>query len=95
MVTLLEQAVQTPQSTALFLHRDPDRTVSQVTVTNPDVHGTPLRDLRLPLDVLVLEIRRGDSTVLAQGSTVFRIGDEVTLVSEGDSLDEVLLRLSR
>jgi len=94
MVTLLEQAVQTPQSTALFLHRDPDRSVSQITVTNPDIHGTPLRDLRLPLDVLVLEIRRGDSTVLAQGSTVFRIGDEVTLVSDVGSLDEVRLRLS-
>jgi Trk K+ transport system NAD-binding subunit len=93
MVTLLEQAVQAPQSTALFLRRDPDREVSQITVTNPDVHGLPLRDLRLPLDVLVLEIQRGDSTVLAQGSTVFRVGDEVTLVAEGDSIDEVRVRL--
>ena len=95
MVTLLEQAVQTPESTALFLQRDPNRTVSQLIVTNPDVHGMPLRDLRLPLDVLVLEIRRGDSTVLAQGSTVFRLGDRVTLVSEGDSLEELRLRFSR
>ena len=54
----------------------------------------PLRDLRLPLDVLVLEIRRGDNTVLAQGSTVFRVGDKVTLVAGSDSLDEVGLVLS-
>lgn len=95
MVTLLEQAVKAPQSTALFLHRDPERTVSQITITNPDVHGMPLRDVRLPLDVLVLEIQRGDSTVLAQGSTIFRVGDEVTFVAERDSLDEVGLRLRR
>ncbi len=93
MVTLLEQAVQSPQSTALLLRRDPDREVAQITVTNADVHGVPLRDLRLPLDVLMLEVRRGDSTVLAQGSTVFRIGDEVTLIAERGSLDEVRLRL--
>lgn len=95
MVTLLEQAVQAPQSTALFLHRDPDRTVSQIKVTNREVHGQPLRDLRLPLDVLVLEIQRGESTVLAQGSTAFRVGDDVTLVSDRDSLEEVRLRLER
>jgi Trk K+ transport system NAD-binding subunit/Kef-type K+ transport system membrane component KefB len=94
MVTLLEQAVQAPQSTALFLRQDPDREVSQITVTNPDVHGMPLRDLRLPLDVLVLEVQRGDSTVLAQGSTVFHVGDEVTLIAERDSLEEIRLRLS-
>ncbi len=95
MVTVLEQAVQAPQSTALLLRRDPDRSVVQIRITNPDVHGTPLRDLRLPLDVLMLEVRRGDSTVLAQGSTVFRVGDEVTLVADRDSIDEVRLRLSR
>ena len=95
MVTLLEQAVQSPQSTALLLGRDPGREVAQVTITNPELNGVPLRDLRLPLDVLVLELRRGGSTVLAQGSTTFRVGDEVTVVAEGDSLDEVRLRLSR
>jgi Trk K+ transport system NAD-binding subunit/Kef-type K+ transport system membrane component KefB len=93
MVTLLEQAVLSPQSTALLLHRDPDRTVAQVTVTNRDVHGMSLRHLRLPTDVLILEVRRGDSTVLAQGSTVFRVGDEVTLVAEQDSLEAVRLTL--
>lgn len=95
MVTLLEQAVQSPQSTALFLRREPGRSVTQVTITNPDIHGLPLRDLRLPLDVLVLEVRRSDTTVLAQGSTVFRVGDEVTLVAEDDSLEEVRMRLRR
>lgn len=93
MVTLLEQAVLSPQSTALLLHQDPDRTVAQITVTNRDVHGMSLRHLRLPPDVLVLEVRRGDTTVLAQGSTVFRVGDEVTLVGEQDSLEEVRLVL--
>ncbi len=93
MVTLLEQAVLSPQSTALFLHQDPDRTVAQVTVTNQDVHGTSLRHLRMPHDVLILEVRRGETTVLAQGATVFHVGDEVTLVAEQDSLEEVRLIL--
>ncbi len=67
--------------------------MSQLTVTNPDVDGVPLRDLRFPLDVLLLEVRRGESTVVAHGSTTLRVGDEVTFVAEPDSIEEMQLRL--
>ena len=95
MVTLFEQAVRAPQSAALLLRRDPGRTVAQFRVTNPDLDGRALRDLRLPLDVLFLEVGRDGSAVVPSGHSVLRLGDEVTVVAEPGSLDEVRLRLSR
>jgi Trk K+ transport system NAD-binding subunit/Kef-type K+ transport system membrane component KefB len=93
MVTLLEQAVRAPQSAALLLRRAPDRAVVQLRVSNPDLEGVPLRDLRLPLDVLFLEVSRNGSAVVPSGHTVLHRGDEVTLVAGPDSLGEVRLRL--
>lgn len=93
IVTLLEQAVQAPQSAALLLRRAPDRAVVQLRVSNPDLEGVPLRDLRFPLDVLFLEVSRNGSTVVPSGHTVLHLGDEVTLVAKPGSLDEARLRL--
>jgi Trk K+ transport system NAD-binding subunit len=93
MVPLLEQAVSAPESAALLLRRSPDRSVAQVRVTNPDLDGVPLRELRLPLDVLFLAVSRDGSAVVPSGHTVLHRGDEVTLVGQEDSLDAVRLRL--
>ena len=93
MVTLLEQAVRVPQSAALLLRRAPGRLVIQLRVSNPDLDGVPLRDLRLPLDVLFLEVNRGGSAVVPSGHTVLHRGDDVTLVATPDSLGEVRMRL--
>jgi Trk K+ transport system NAD-binding subunit len=93
LVTLLEQAVRAPQSAALFLRREPGRSVVQVRVANRDLDGVPLRQLRLPLDVLFLAVSRDGSAVVPSGHTVLRLGDEVTLVAEEGSLDDVRLRL--
>ncbi len=93
MVTLFQQAVQAPESAALLLRQRTDRAVAQVPVTNRDLDGLPLRDLRLPLDVLFLAVTRDGSAIVPSGHTVLRRGDEVTLVAEPGSLDEVRLRL--
>jgi Trk K+ transport system NAD-binding subunit len=76
-----------------LLRRAPDRAVVQLRVSNPDLEGVPLRDLRFPLDVLFLEVSRNGSTVVPSGHTVLHLGDEVTLVAKPGSLDEARLRL--
>jgi Trk K+ transport system NAD-binding subunit/Kef-type K+ transport system membrane component KefB len=93
LVALLDRAVRAPQSAALLLRQDPDRSVVQLRVSNPDLEGVPLRDLRLPLDVLFLEVSRNGSAVVPSGHTVLHRGDEVTLVAKPGSLDEARLRL--
>ncbi|NDJ34475.1 MAG: potassium transporter TrkA, partial [Chloroflexi bacterium] len=93
MVNLLDQAVRAPQTALLTLHEDPTYEIIQVTVTNPAVNGRPIRDLRLPTDVLVLEVVRRGQSIVPGGYTPIRRGDEVTLIGSRSSLEEATLKL--
>lgn len=93
MVNLLEQAVRAPQSLSLLLHTDPVYDVVQMTVTNREIDGRLVRDLRLPPDVLLLEISRDGQAIVPHGYTRLRHGDELTIVGKPDSLREVGLRI--
>ncbi|MEQ8676276.1 MAG: cation:proton antiporter [Aggregatilineales bacterium] len=93
MVSLLDQAVRAPQSVALLTHQDPDYDITQVTITNPDIKGLLVRDLRLPADVLILEIARNGRSIVPNGYTVIRLRDEITLVGSPESLREVTVRM--
>jgi Trk K+ transport system NAD-binding subunit/Kef-type K+ transport system membrane component KefB len=93
MVNLLDQSVRAPQSAALMLHSDPEYDIVQITVTDHDSHGTLLRDLRLPNDVLILEIARNGHSIVPSGYTAVNNGDEVTLIGKPESLEAVTLKL--
>ncbi len=93
MVNLLAQSVRAPQSTAILLHQDSGREIMQVTVSNPDVDGVLIRDLRLPADVLMLEVARNGDTIVPSGYTPIKLSDEVTLLGEPESLSEATLKL--
>lgn len=94
MVGLLEQAVIAPQSAALMLYRDPEHfEIVQRTVTNPDVEGRLVRDLRLPTDVLILGIKRNGHSILPSGYTLLHMLDDITLVGKPDSLEEATIKL--
>lgn len=93
MVNLMDQLVRTPQAGALTMHSDPDYELAQITITDTECDGQPLRDLRLPEDVLVVEISRNGHTIVPRGYTVLHCGDEVTLFGKPDSLKQVTLRL--
>jgi Trk K+ transport system NAD-binding subunit/Kef-type K+ transport system membrane component KefB len=93
LVNLLDQAVRAPQSAALLLHQDGGREVVQVTVSNPAIDGLYVRDLRLPADVLLLDILREGGSVVPHGNSVLRLRDEVTLLGHARSLEDITLKL--
>lgn len=92
MVHLLDQFVRAPQSATLLLHRDPEYDTTQVTVTDPDIAGHSLRDLRFPNDVVVLSIKRGEESIVPHGYTTLHLYDEITLVGKPASLASVTRR---
>ena len=93
MVNLLDQFVRAPQTAALLLEAHPENEIVQITVTDPDIDNLPLRDLRLPSDVLVLSITRDGTPIVPHGHTVIKLNDEVTLIGDPQRLEEVTLRL--
>jgi Trk K+ transport system NAD-binding subunit/Kef-type K+ transport system membrane component KefB len=93
MVNLFDQYVRAPQSAALFMHDDPNHDIVQITVTEDDVHGMLLRELRLPVDVLVLEIIRHGQVIVPSGATRLQRGDEIVLLGDPTNLRDVTFKL--
>lgn len=93
MVSLLEHFVRAPIATSLLLGMDETQDSIDIELRNSDFHGLTLRDLRLPADVIILAVTRGDHPIISHGYTRLRLGDIVTLVGSNESLDKVRLNL--
>jgi Trk K+ transport system NAD-binding subunit/Kef-type K+ transport system membrane component KefB len=93
MVGLLDHFVRAPTATLLLLDREPNQRIMDVEVTNPNVHGLSIRDLRLPLDVLIVSVTRNDVTLVSHGYTQIEIGDYVSVIGSRKGLEQVLLQL--
>ncbi len=94
LVSLLDQFVRSPGAVSLLLGMEVNQEVEDIDVLNPDLHGLPLRDLALPLDTLVLSVKRNNQVLISHGYTQLEIGDRVTVVGSPKSLKEVLLKFS-
>ena len=63
-------------------------------IRDPSIQGIEIRDLRLPLDVLILSIQRDGHTLVSRGFTQLQLGDKVTMVGPQEKLEEVMLRFA-
>jgi Trk K+ transport system NAD-binding subunit len=50
----------------------------------------PLRNIRLPGDVLVVGVRRGDERIVPHGETILRAGDVLLLVGSPIFMQEAI-----
>ena len=93
MVSLMEHFVRSPIATSILLGMDESQDTIDIELRNSDFHGLTLRDLRLPSDVIILSVTRGDHPIISHGYTRLRLGDIVTMVGSNESLDKVRLNL--
>lgn len=94
LVSLLDHFVRSPTATELLLGLDRDQEVIEVQVRNPDLQDVALRDLKLPLDTLVLSVSRGAASLISHGDTELHVGDRVTLVGSRPSLEQIELKFA-
>lgn len=92
-VNLMDLFVRSPIATSLLLEMNEEQSVMELQVRNRRVRGMALRELRLPLDVLILSLRRGHSTLVSHGYTRLDLGDWVTVVGSPESLRTVKLQI--
>ena len=93
MVHLLDNVVRAPQLANLVLHDDPQNEIAQITLTDPDIDGLPIRDVILPNDVLVISIIRDGHSIVPHGYTTLNLHDEITLIGTPTSIEEVTVKL--
>jgi Trk K+ transport system NAD-binding subunit len=92
IVGLLDHFVRAPATASLLSGLTGPYDVVDVNVTNPDLNGLLVRELRLPLDTLILSVQRDGHTIISHGYTEIRQGDALTLLGSPESLEEVTLR---
>ena len=95
IVSLLDHFVRSPLATSLLLGMADDQDTRDIELENPNIHGIPLRELRLPNDVIILSIKRAGQMIISHGYTRLRVNDIVTVVGSNHSLDEISLRFSK
>lgn len=97
MVNLLEHFVRSPNAVSLLLgsETETDRDVMEIEITNPDIDNIAVRDLNLPMDTLLLQIKRKEETIISQGYTRLKLGDQVSILGSETSLDEVIRRFEK
>lgn len=60
-----------------------------------DAVGTPLRDLKLPMGVVIAALIRGETVLIPRGQTVIQEGDHVLVVARTAAIAEVERMLQR
>lgn len=94
LVSLLDHFVRSPAAAAMLLGLDQTQDVLDIEVENRDLHGLALRDLRLPLDTLVLSVRRRGANLISHGYTRLERGDRLSVLGSPKSLEEISRRLA-
>ena len=84
-----------PVATSILLGRDPEQDVVEVEVTDPSLAGVPVRDLKIPLDALILSISRDGHTLVSHGYTELKLGDLLTVVGPPAVLPETVVYFDR
>ncbi|MFQ5675732.1 MAG: cation:proton antiporter [bacterium] len=91
IVSLLDHLVRSPAAASLLLGMEKGQDVIEMEVRNPDLHGMSIRDLRLPLDVHILSVRRGGHMLISHGYTRLELGDLISVVGSVESLEQIAL----
>lgn len=92
VVSLLEHFVRAPAGMSMLLGMQETQDIVDVEMRSSELRGTTIRDLRLPLDVLILSIRRDNQSLITHGYTRLELGDKITMVGKSDKLEEVMFR---
>ncbi|HRJ41140.1 MAG: cation:proton antiporter [Caldilineaceae bacterium] len=92
LIALLEHFVRSPVATSLVMGMEEGQDVVDLEMHNADLDGRAIRDLALPVDVLVLAVTRQGQAIRCHGYTRLRRGDQVTVVGSEQSLEELSLR---
>ncbi len=92
-IRLLDQFARNPETASILLGTDSKHRMREIYVRDPNLHGIPLRDLRLPTETLIVAIHRGGNDLVSHGYTRLRTGDKVTVIGSVEDIEKVRLKL--
>ena len=91
-VRLLDQFARKPDTASLLMDAESRHRMQELYVRDPNLHGVPLRDLRLPTDTLIVAVHRNNDDIVSHGYTRLRLGDKLTVIGTPESIAELELK---
>ncbi len=92
---VLDMLINTPDTYQILARATEDKAILEVRLLESDFIGKPLREVRIPGDVLILSIRRGGEVFVPHGDTVLHRGDCLTLLGSKDLVEQAAAALGR
>ncbi len=93
LIALLEHFVRSPHATSILLGMQENQETEEIEVLADDIHGMLLKDLRLPIGILVVSITRNNQVMLPNGYTRLRKHDMIAVVGSQEQIDAVRTKL--
>ncbi len=89
IVSLMDHFVRSPAAASMLMGMHRERRLEDIVLKNPHLAGMALGDLRLPLNTVVLSVRRRGVLFVPHAFTRLEAGDRVTMVGSEEALKEV------
>ena len=86
---LLALLLRNPSLYELLTRTDDDKEVCEIVVRNRRYLDTPLRDLDLPIDLMILAVRKDGQLIVPNGDTKLEWGDQLTLLGPVECVEKV------
>jgi Kef-type K+ transport system membrane component KefB/Trk K+ transport system NAD-binding subunit len=86
-IAMLALVGRNPALYELLTRTDDEKNVVEVFMRNPIFTNRPLKDIRLPGDLLVLAVHRQGELLVPHGNTILELGDQLTLVGSVEAID--------
>ncbi len=93
VVSLLDHFVRSPTGTTMLLGMQEGHDVVDVVLSNTNLAGLAVHEIRLPQEVLILAIHRSNETLVPRGQTLLHIGDKLTIAGPDSKIQEVMVRM--
>jgi ActR/RegA family two-component response regulator len=88
-ISLLDHFVRAPVATSVLLGRSVEQQMRGIELRNRGLVGVCIHDLKIPYDVIVLSVKRGDQVFSSVSYVELEYRDWLTVVGPPASLDQV------
>lgn len=86
-IAMLENLVRNPNIFDLITHVDEGREVQEAQLRHAAWAGKTISELKLPSDVLIVMIKRGEAIIVPHGITKLQLGDIITLAGDEEQVE--------
>lgn len=89
VLNLLEHFIRSPKATSLIMGYEKSHKTQDIEILCNDLNGIAIKDLKLPLEILLLSVTRDEQIMLPHGYTRLKKHDIITVIGNEQDIEIV------